>query len=184
MIGIDEVGRGCWAGPLLVVAAKATGDLPKNLKDSKLISKKQRDVLFYDIQIACELGEGWVEPTEIDELGLTKAMKLGVKRALASLKAQSTEEIIMDGHINYCAPEFVNVQCVIRADRLHPIVSAASVYAKVMRDRRMMELAKVYPEYGFESHVGYGTKQHIVALRNHGVSKIHRKSYKPISAQI
>lgn len=180
MIGIDEVGRGCWAGPLLVVAARTNTTLPEGLKDSKLLSKKRREALFKDIQLTCSLGEGWVEPTEIDELGLSAAMQLGVARSLAALGALNEDEIIMDGNINYCAPSFTNVQAVIKADNDYPIVSAASIYAKVLRDNKMAELAKEYEGYGFESHVGYGTKVHLQAMQKLGICDLHRKSYKPV----
>ncbi len=182
MIGIDEVGRGCWAGPLLVVAARQISDLPKSLKDSKLITKKRRELLIDDIEQTCELGEGWVQHDEIDQLGLSEAMRLAVKRALTALNAKSNEEIIMDGNINYCPISFTSVKTVIKADSLYPIVSAASIFAKVKRDNLMIDLAKVYPEYQFERHVGYGTKLHSDLLKQFGVSPIHRLSYKPIQA--
>lgn len=180
MIGIDEVGRGAWAGPLLVVAARQINDLPKRLADSKKLTKKSRQELIKDIKIACELGHGWVENTEIDKLGLTKAMKLAVSRALAELQANNQEQIIMDGNINYCEQKFINVNCFVKADANNPIVSSASVYAKVTRDNLMYKLAKDYPKYGFENHVGYGTAQHVQALKVYGVTNIHRKSYKPV----
>lgn len=180
MIGIDEVGRGCWAGPLLVVAARATGPLPNGLADSKTLSKKRREALFYEIKLFCELGEGWVQPSEIDENGLTKAMQLGVERALGALGAGTNEEIIMDGNINYCPLKYANVTCVIDADALHPIVGAASIYAKVLRDKYMAKIAKQLPGYGFDKHVGYGTKTHMTALIAYGVTEHHRISFKPI----
>lgn len=182
IIGIDEVGRGCWAGPLVIVAARQVGELPTTLKDSKLLSKKRRELLFFDIELVCEVGEGWVKPTEIDQLGLTGAMKLGVMRALNALKARTNDKIIMDGHINYCPKEFLNVECVIKADSLHPIVSAASIYAKVKRDNYMSEIAKQYPQYAFEKHVGYGTKLHQEALNQFGISPLHRVSFAPIKS--
>lgn len=180
MIGIDEVGRGCWAGPLLVVAARQVAELPVNLTDSKLLSKNLREKLFFDIELACELGEGWVEPDEIDKLGLSKAMFLGVDRALTSLRTMTNDEIIMDGSINYCPKHYSRVQCVIKADSLYPVVSAASVYAKVKRDAYMKQMAEKYPNYQFDKHVGYGTKLHSELLKQYGISPIHRVSYKPI----
>lgn len=183
-IGIDEVGRGCWAGPLLVVAARSATALPSELTDSKLLTSKQRQSLMAAITSACQFGEGWVQSVEIDELGLTRAMSLGVKRALTALNAKYDERIIMDGKINYCSDKFVNVDCVIKADKKHKVVSAASVYAKVKRDQHMTKQAKKYPHYGFEQHVGYGTAQHRQALLKQGVSAIHRKSYKPIAKMI
>lgn len=181
MIGIDEVGRGAWAGPLLVVAFRLTGVLPLAVQDSKLVVKRRRELLVYDIQLAGDIGEGWVSPREIDEFGLTKAMKLGVARSLAAVKAKSTEEIIIDGPINYCDPNFVAVKAVINADALHPVVSAASIYAKVLRDTHMLKQAQTYSHYGFEMHVGYGTKRHQEALNQFGITAIHRRSYKPLA---
>lgn len=180
MIGVDEVGRGCWAGPLLVVAVRARDDLPAGLADSKTLAKKRREELAELLLAVCDFGEGWVEPAEIDALGLTGAMKLGVARAFQNLKVAYDEEVIMDGAINYCAPAYVRVNCVVRADANHSIVSAASIYAKVRRDARMTELAKTHPDYGFDRHVGYGTAAHLGALRKYGLTPLHRKSYKPV----
>jgi ribonuclease HII len=180
MVGIDEVGRGAWAGPLLVVAARQHSDITTVLNDSKKLSKKQREALFETLRQFCSFGEGWVSPDEIDELGLTAAMKLGVKRALEDLKARNDEPIIMDGHINYCAPEFVNVVCEVKADANHPVVSAASIYAKVSRDNYMVKLATEAQGYGFESNVGYGTAKHIDGIKSHGVTKHHRMFYRPV----
>lgn len=182
MIGIDEVGRGCWAGPLLVVAAREKTALPSGLRDSKKISKKQRENLLDKITLSCDIGEGWVDPQEIDTLGLTGAMKLGVARALESLACLADETIVMDGTINFCDPVYTNVTCVARADDTHPVVSAASIYAKVLRDNHMAEVDKDFPEYGFAKHVGYGTADHKRALQEHGVTLLHRKSYKPVQA--
>jgi ribonuclease HII len=182
MIGIDEVGRGCWAGPLLVVAARQLSALPDDLADSKLVSKKRRQALIPAIEASCQLGKGWVEPAEIDQLGLTGAMRLAVKRALDALQAPADEAIIMDGNINYCPEIYTNVRCVIDADATEPLVSAASIFAKVRRDQKMTDLALEYPGYGFEKHVGYGTKAHMQALQQLGISVLHRQSYKPIQA--
>lgn len=184
MIGIDEVGRGCWAGPLLVVAARVTGELPSELTDSKKISRTKREKLMPVLDEVCIFGEGWVEPHEIDELGLSQAMRLGVARALKKINAMAEEDIIMDGHINFCDPLFSKVQCVIRADSLHPVVSAASVWAKVRRDEHMINQAAKFPGYGFDSHVGYGTKNHYEAMKKLGLCKLHRRSYKPVQAFI
>lgn len=182
IVGIDEVGRGCWAGPLLVVAARAKLALPAGLADSKLLTARQREYLMDAIITTCDLGEGWVQPEEIDELGLARAMRLGVSRALLALGVAPATEIIMDGVVNYCPEEFSNVTTIIKADRTHPIVSAASIYAKVRRDAHMARIAQFYPFYGFEQHVGYGTALHRSALKIHGVSAIHRRSYKPVQA--
>jgi ribonuclease HII len=182
MIGIDEVGRGCWAGPLLVVATRQVADLPTSLADSKVLSKKKRETLFYEIALCCDIGEGWVQPKEIDDLGLTKAMYLAVQRALLALGAMPDEKIIMDGNINYCPSLYLNAEAVIDADATHPVVSAASIYAKVLRDKYMAELAPEYAKYQFGKHVGYGTKLHSEMLKVHGVCDLHRLSYKPIQS--
>lgn len=184
IIGIDEVGRGSWAGPLLVVAAVATRDLPDGLKDSKLMTKQQREDVMDDLRLSCKFGEGWVQPEEIDELGLTEATKLAVSRALIMLSPSPDTAIIIDGNINYCPPEFINVQTVIKADQTNPIVSAASIYAKVLRDRHMARLSQIYPDYGFEEHVGYGTSLHKLMLQVYGSCQIHRRSYKPVAELI
>ena len=180
VVGIDEVGRGSWAGPLLVVAARATTALPDGLKASKLLTSLQRTALIDAIKNSCELGEGWVQPEEIDKFGLTKAMKIAVSRALINLGASFNEKIIMDGNYNYCPQEYTNVETVVKADSVHPIVSAASIYAKITRDQHMVRLARFHPFYGFEKHVGYGTELHRSTLKLHGVCKIHRLSYKPV----
>lgn len=180
MIGIDEVGRGAWAGPLLVVAVRQKTILPLGLADSKSLSTKSRSKFIDDIARACDIGEGWVSSVEIDQHGLTNSMKLAVDRALQKIFENNDEQIIMDGNINYCDSKFTKVSCVVKADAIHPIVSAASIYAKVLRDNLMKELSIEYPEYGFDKHVGYGTAQHRSSLEKFGVTKLHRKSFKPI----
>lgn len=183
-VGVDEVGRGSWAGPLLVVAAAPIAKLPEGLKDSKLLTKNQRHALFEQIKTSCKLGEGWVQPEEIDAYGLTQAMRIGVSRALVMLGADVNDQIIMDGNINYCPQEFTRVEAIINADNIHPIVSAASIYAKVLRDQHMVRIAQLYPLYGFDKHVGYGTHLHQLMLRVHGPCRIHRRSYKPVAKLI
>lgn len=182
MIGIDEVGRGCWAGPLLVVAYRQRGSLPSAVTDSKALTRRQRQALLTAIQAAGDIGEGWVSPAEIDQNGLSTAMRLAVSRALTALNADLTETIIMDGNINYCEPHFTKVTTVIKADASHPAVSAASIHAKVRRDAYMQEQAQRYPEYGFDAHVGYGTKLHAQTLRQYGPCDLHRRSYRPVKA--
>jgi len=180
MIGIDEVGRGAWAGPLLVVAARVNGKLPKKLRDSKKLTPKQRQAFCETIADSCNLGEGWVTAKEIDVLGLSAGMRLGVERALDSICAQEAEEIIMDGVQNYCADKFINVVCEPKADDKYPIVSAASIYAKVRRDNFMSEQSGAYLVYEFAKHAGYGTKLHMEMIEKHGVSDIHRLSFAPL----
>jgi ribonuclease HII len=181
-IGIDEVGRGSWAGPLLVVAARQVAKLPDGLADSKQLSRQRRQALMPAIIESCHLGEGWVEAAEIDRLGLAAAMRLGVTRALTALRALEEEPIVMDGPVNYCDSKYTNVRCVVGADASFPIVSAASIYAKQLRDAHMVQQAELFADYGFASNVGYGTKAHLLALRQLGPCRLHRRSYKPVQA--
>ncbi len=183
-VGIDEVGRGSWAGPLLVVAARAKTALPSGLADSKKLTKNQRELLVTPIMKTCDLGEGWVQPEEIDQIGLAAAMRLGVSRALIAIGVTTDEPIIMDGRVNYCPKEFTKVKTVIGADDSQPIVSAASIYAKVIRDKHMTRLAQIYPSYHFDKHVGYGTKLHLAMLKKYGISRLHRRSFQPVKALI
>lgn len=182
MVGVDEVGRGAWAGPLLVVAArkKPNLDLPEGLTDSKLLSQKQKEEFYQQLLLSCDFGEGWVEVDEINELGLGVCLKIGVGRALSNLDVETSEEICIDGKVNYADESYTNAYARVGADLSEPIVSAASVYAKVLRDKHMRKLHFEMPQYGFNKNVGYGTQDHISALKNHGVTNHHRKSFKPV----
>lgn len=181
MVGIDEVGRGCLAGPLLVVAARATNELPPGLKDSKLLTRQQRESIYQLLSTNCQWGEGWVSAAEINRFGLARCLKLGVRRAIVNLGVKSDEEILMDGIANYIPVKFKNRRCEARADNNYPIVSAASIIAKVTRDNYMRQLALKYSEYGFDTHVGYGTPQHYKAIETYGVLKyVHRTVFAPL----
>jgi len=183
MIGVDEVGRGCLAGPLLVVAARAKAELPQGLKDSKLLSRKQREEMLDLLSICCDWGEGWVKCAEIDRLGLSKALKMGAARALKNLGAILDEQIVLDGSFNYLPKKYRFSQAVIKADNSIAIVSAASIIAKAKRDRFMIDLARKHQSYGFENNVGYGTKAHMLALKRFGAVKyVHRQSFMPIAS--
>lgn len=179
IIGIDEVGRGCWAGPLVAGAVILTNDVP-GLNDSKKLSKKRRLELDLLIRTNGTVGLGWVTPTEVDNLGLTEAVRLAMRRAVDELQVQA-DEVIIDGNYNYL-PGMPGSRAVIRADGSIPAVSAASIVAKVARDTYMQQLDERYLSWQFDRHVGYGTAAHITALKEFGVSDIHRKSYKPIKA--
>lgn len=145
------------------------------------MTKKQREVAAaYINERALAIGLGWVWPEAIDSGGITQAVKTAMADALRAIQIDY-DEIIVDGNINYFADN-PNASALIRADDLIPAVSAASIIAKVARDNFMAEQALVYPGYGFEKHVGYGTALHIQALKQHGVTNVHRKSYKPIRA--
>lgn len=177
-VGIDEVGRGCWAGPLVAGAVALERSL-SGLKDSKLLSKAQREKLAVQIENeALAVGLGWVTPLEVDELGLTAATSLAMGRALAQITTVY-DEIIIDGGINFLSHE-PKARAVVKADNTVAAVSAASIIAKVARDAYMARMAAEYPQYAFERHVGYGTALHRQRLKLHGVSQLHRRSFQPI----
>lgn len=187
ILGIDEVGRGPWAGPLVVGAVV----LPENytldgLTDSKKLTAKRRTELDTQIrEVALGWGLGWVHADEIDAVGLSAALRLATVRAVEAVNAPY-HEIILDGTINFLKETSKGqyVTTMPKADLLIPAVSAASIIAKVARDSYMEEQGKLYPEYGFESHVGYGTAKHSQALSQHGVTVLHRKSFAPIAKLI
>lgn len=180
IVGIDEVGRGCWAGPL-VAGAVILRKPVEGLRDSKKLTKRRREQLSIQIeQSALAIGLGWVWPEEIDTMGITIAVKTAMQRALAEVTL-GYDELIIDGNYNFF-PDNSRARALIKADDSVPAVSAASIVAKVARDAYMQEIGGHYPDYGFDKHVGYGTALHIEKLHLHGVSAIHRKSYKPIRA--
>lgn len=183
ILGIDEVGRGPWAGPL-VVGAVVLGDTQiDGLTDSKKLSKKRRaelDVLIR--QHAAGFGLGWVHADEIDSIGLSAALHLATRRAVEQI-ATPYHEIIIDGTINLLADTSKGkfVQTLPKADLLIPSVSAASIIAKVARDTFMEEQDAVYAGYNFASHVGYGTAAHRAAIDTLGVTPLHRLSFAPLA---
>ncbi len=151
------------------------------LKDSKKLSKLQRERLDAEIRVsATAFGLGWVPAEEIDLVGLTEAVRLAMERALAVITAPY-EQLIIDGNFNFFASN-PKSQAVIGADNIVPAVSAASIIAKVARDKYMAEAALSFPGYGFEKHVGYGTAAHSSALKVNGLTILHRRSFKPIQA--
>lgn len=190
-IGVDEVGRGCWAGPLVAAAVLLDPKCPViGLDDSKRLKKSDRERL--DILIrenALAYGIGWVGSSEIDSIGLTASVCRAMEHAYCQLVDTITQSgrpglenlnIIIDGNYNYL-PTYKNVSVLVGADGLLNEVSAASIIAKVARDKYMSgEAAATYPQYGFDKHVGYGTAHHMAMLREYGVSPIHRRSYEPI----
>ena len=184
VVGIDEVGRGPWAGPLVFGAVVLGGETIDGLTDSKKLTKKKREALDPIIrEKAVAFGLGWVSAKELDEVGMSKACELGCRRALEQLHVPYSE-IIIDGVVNFLkdtgkGPYVITMK---QADLLVPSVSAASIIAKVARDKFMEEQDALYPGYGFASHVGYGTAAHSDALKKLGVTPLHRKSFAPIAA--
>lgn len=174
--GIDEAGRGPLAGP--VVAAAVILDIDANIEginDSKLLSSKQREKLFSKIhQNALSIGLSIVEPETIDRINILQATRLAMTKAVTNL-ALKPGLLLIDGPITLD----INTRQIpiIKGDRLSISISAASIIAKVTRDDIMKSFHNMYPEYGFYKNKGYGTKEHVAALKKYGPCKIHRKSF-------
>lgn len=192
ILGIDEVGRGAWAGPLVVGACVLNDAKIKGLTDSKALSRKQREKLSAEIsKSSAIIGLGWVSNDELDKIGLSAALKLATRRAVKEVQKKCKKqnikfnEIIIDGTVNFLAgtPLEKYASTLKKADLLISSVSAAAICAKVARDNFMAELSKKpeFEPFCFENHAGYGTPKHRAALSEFGVSKIHRKSFKPIA---
>ena len=182
ILGIDEAGRGPWAGPLVVGAVVLGGVQIDGLTDSKKLSKKKREMLYDQIyKNALSVGLGWVTAGELDEIGMSAALKLATVRAVSAIKC-SYSEIIIDGTVNFLCDTGKGkyVKTMPKADLLIPSVSAASIIAKVARDRYMTDQDVDYPEYGFKNHSGYGVAAHREAISKYGVTPLHRLSFAPL----
>lgn len=181
--GVDEAGRGPLAGPVVAAAVILDPRRPiEGLADSKKLTEKKRDRLFIEIRehaLAWSVARARV--SEIDTLNILQASLLAMQRAMARLKIRP-QLALVDGHI--CPSFACPAQAVINGDALEPAISAASIVAKVLRDRIMRLMHKKYPAYGFDQHKGYGTPQHCKALQQHGPSRIHRRSFAPVAELI
>ena len=217
IIGIDEVGRGPLAGPVAVCAflikdekfietcigqTYAEKKLSK-LKDSKKLSKKQREEWFEYLKKQkaegfCDYSVSFVSSENIDKFGIAKCIQKALNESLYKVASQNLPnfsrftlkgsdayknledsasfQIFLDGGLHAPA-QYVNQETIIRGDELHPVISLASIVAKVTRDKVMTKYAKEYPEYGFEHHAGYGTKAHYEAIKKSGLTPIHRKTF-------
>lgn len=180
VIGVDEAGRGPLAGNVVAAAAilkKYSSDLD-DINDSKKLTEKKREKLFDVIMENFYIGVGEATPEEIDEINILNATFLAMRRALENLKKQCSIDhlVLVDG--NFKIREYEGEQeFVIKGDAKSLSIAAASIIAKVTRDREMIEEGKKYPEYKFEKHKGYGTKLHKEKLLELGVLPIHRKSF-------
>mgnify|MGYP000886808358 FL=1 len=192
ILGIDEVGRGPYAGPL-VIGACILGDWQNSenaewiekLTDSKKLSAKRREELYVLIkEKALATATGWVSSAEIDKIGLSEALRLATRRAVEQIQKTKVpfSEIIIDGTMNFLARTKLEkyVSTLKKGDFLVKEISAASILAKVERDKYMVELDAVYPEYGFGKHVGYGTAAHQKAMEEFGLTPEHRRSFRPV----
>lgn len=178
--GVDEVGRGPLAGPVMAAAVILDPNNPiEGLRDSKKLSKKKREILFTIIQekaIAYAWGRADVE--EIDQMNILQASLLAMKRAVAGLHIQPLE-VLVDG--NQSPNWHYPTQTIIGGDDTIDCISAASILAKVIRDREMIELGTLFSGYGFENHKGYGTREHMIALKAMGPTLHHRRSFAPVA---
>ena len=179
IVGIDEVGRGAWAGPLLVGAVALNGASIEGLTDSKKLTKRRRELLAHELKRSnARVGLGWVSARDIDRIGMSEALKLASRRALKRVDGGDVEQIIIDGTIRLI--DDPRVTTLKQADLVVPAVSAASIAAKVARDAYMAQMDVALPGYGFAGHVGYGTAEHSKALQSIGASPIHRMSFAPL----
>jgi ribonuclease HII len=172
LLGIDEAGRGCCAGPLCVAGAILHKTI-EDLTDSKKLTEKKREELFPIIKENADFHIVFKSAKEVDEKGLSTCIKEALKEILKSLP--NHDEALFDGNTNF---GISNLNTMIKADLKVPVVSASSILAKVSRDRYMKEIAKKYPNYLFEKHKGYVTKKHIELIKKFGYCDEHRRSYK------
>ncbi len=175
--GVDEVGRGCLAGPVVAAAVILKNPNNSEINDSKKISKKKREELSLYIKKNSIFSIGEASVQEIDKLNILKASLLAMKRAIQNLASQP-KSVLVDG--NFKPIEESNVFTIVKGDTKSISIAAASIVAKVYRDKLMTKFSEIHPEYKFENNSGYGTKEHQNALLKFGVTPIHRRSFKPI----
>lgn len=178
--GIDEAGAGPLCGDVYAAAVVLDVNNPiEGLHDSKKLSEKKRNNLYKEIcDKACDFAIATATVSEIDEINILQARLLAMRRAFLALK-QPVEYALVDGNRLPNLP--VEAKAIIKGDGLIEAISAASILAKVARDKSMYELDALHPEYGFAKHKGYGTKQHMQALQEHGVTNYHRRSFAPVT---
>lgn len=181
--GVDEAGRGPWAGPVVGCVLHFPKEYNlRGIDDSKKLTAEKREELFEKLIQKCHFGIGIAGNAEIDSLGLLKATNLAFTRALENLTekgAPAPDFLLVDGRDRWKFP--CPFKTIIRGDSRVKCIAAASIVAKVVRDRLMDDFAEMYPQYGFEAHKGYGTSMHQKAIRDYGLCAIHRKSFKPIA---
>ncbi|MFO6445639.1 ribonuclease HII [Erythrobacter sp. NE805] len=187
VIGVDEAGRGPLAGPVVAAAVVLGRAIPPGIDDSKRLSPTRRASLDKALREGCDWAVAVVEPEEIDRVNIFMATMLAMTRAVARLTEVlgcETQEVLIDGNLTphgrcegWCWP----ARPIVGGDALEPCISAASIIAKEWRDRLMCEYAEAHPHYGWERNKGYGTAEHLEALRLHGPSPLHRRSFAPVA---
>ena len=185
--GLDEAGRGPLAGPVVAAAVVFSPDnIPSDLADSKKLSPKKRESLFKTIhEMALAIGIAEVSHNRIDEINILQASLEAMKLAFEDAEKRSGLQLkgaLVDGNQLVSFSRSVEQYTVIGGDNIFPSIMAASIIAKVYRDRLMQGMAEHYPQYGFENHKGYGTAKHLQALKEFGPCPIHRRSFAPVNA--
>ena len=181
--GVDEAGRGPLAGAVVAGAVVLDPENPiAGLKDSKKLSASRREFLFEQIQLKAKAwGIGEASPAEIDEINILQATMLAMRRAIEDLTTRLgawPDKALIDG--NRCPELPIPAEAIIKGDTKEPAISAASILAKVTRDRQMMSLHELHPQYGFAQHMGYPTEAHFAALVEFGACDQHRRSFSPV----
>lgn len=179
--GVDEAGRGPLAGPVVAAAVILCPDGITGLADSKVLSAARRARLEAEIRARCSFGVGMASVQEIDAINILQATMLAMTRAVAALGTQP-DHILVDG--NRLPKWPYRAEAIVKGDALHPCISAASILAKEERDRLMLAAAADYPHYGWERNKGYGTAEHLAALRAYGPCALHRKSFAPVAQAV
>ena len=181
--GVDEAGRGPLAGAVVAGAVVLDPENPiAGLKDSKKLSAARREFLFEQIQLKAKAwGIGEASPTEIDEINILQATMLAMRRAIEDLTTRLggwPDKALIDG--NRCPELPISAEAIVKGDTKEPAISAASILAKVTRDRQMMALHELHPQYGFAQHMGYPTEAHFAALKEFGACDQHRRCFSPV----
>lgn len=176
--GVDEAGRGPLAGPVVASAVILGAHAIDGLNDSKKLSAKKREALFDQIMAHCTVGIGVATVEEIDELNILWATMLAMTRAVEALGVEP-DEVLVDG--NRCPGWQWPSRPIVGGDAIEPAISAASIIAKVTRDRLMLEADRIYPGYDWASNKGYGSARHMAALTQLGPSPLHRRSFAPVA---
>jgi ribonuclease HII len=185
--GVDEAGRGPLAGPVVAAAVVLCKPRPQGLDDSKKLARERRAVLDVAIRKRCAWGIGVVDVEDIDRLNIFQATMLAMTLAmhnLCSALGREPGKVLVDGNLTPKGRREEwrwNCRAIVGGDALEPCISAASIVAKEHRDRLMREHARTHPQYGWETNVGYGTPEHLAALRTHGATPLHRRSFAPVA---
>jgi ribonuclease HII len=187
VIGVDEAGRGPLAGPVVAAAVVLCKPRPAGLDDSKKLTRERRAALEASIKRRCRWAVGVVDVGEIEQLNIFGATMLAMTLAVQALCAQFEDlprEVLVDGNLTPAGrrPEWCwNARAIVGGDAIEPCISAASIIAKEHRDRLMRDLASAHPHYGWERNAGYGTPEHLAALRRHGPTDHHRRGFAPVA---